>query len=150
MELVRSFLAPPLRTPFFEQAPEDQRHGVEAAGHVISAGIENPEVVTAALVHDIGKRHARLGVSGRVLASLMIRARLPLPSRFRAYRDHGPVAAEELTALGAPGLAVEFARHHHGPRPRSIQSVTWEILIASDQPAKTEDGTGAGISSFPT
>ena len=146
---MRSFLAEPLRAPFFEQAPADQRHGVEAADHVVSSGVKSPEVLTAALLHDIGKRHARLSVPGRVLASLMIRARLPLPARFWAYRDHGPIAAEELRALGAPGLAVEFAHHHHGPRPSSIESATWELLIASDQPPKTRDRAEAGISSFP-
>lgn len=144
-----SLLAPSLSVPFFDQPRADQRHGVEAARHV-AVVVEDTDVIVAALLHDIGKRHARLGVMARVTASLMIWARLPLPRRFRAYRDHGSFAAEELAVLCAPALAVEFARHHHGPRPGTIDNATWEILIASDEPAKTRNGLGAGISSIST
>lgn len=139
-----------LRGVFFEQAAADQRHGLEAARHVISAGVDDPDVEIAALTHDIGKRHARLGVMGRVAATVMIKGRLPLPARFLAYRDHGAAAAEELAALGAPALAVEFARHHHGPRPATIDQVTWGVLVDADQPAKTRGAEGAGISSSGT
>lgn len=148
--IARSWLGEQLQGPFFGQPPADQRHGVEAARHVIAAGIDDPDAVIAALTHDIGKRHARLGALGRVIATLMIKARLPLPARFRVYRDHGLLAAEELEAAGAPALAVAFARHHHGARPVTIDQEVWRILVESDQPAKTWGATGAGISSSRT
>lgn len=113
----------------------------------MTAGVETADAVTAALLHDVGKRHSALGVPARVVASLMIKMRLPLPTRFRQYRDHGRIAADELESLGAPILAVAFARHHHESRPAEVEPRTWEILIRSDQPAKTREGTGAGISS---
>lgn len=148
-ELARSILAPRLQTIFFEQTHADQRHGLESARHVMCSGKARPDLIAAALLHDVGKRHARLGILGRVAASLLIAARFPLRARFRAYRDHGPVAAEELRNIGAPEVAVTFARHHHGPRPDDIDPVDWAILVESDQPAKTRRPGEAGISSGP-
>lgn len=144
------FLPRGLQAVFFEQSPADQRHGLESARHVMASKTATPDLVLAALLHDVGKRHAGLGVFGRVAASLLIHARLPLPARYRAYRDHGPVAARELEELGAPEVAVIFARHHHDSPPTGFDPVTWEILLTADQPAKTREHARAGISSSST
>ena len=133
---VSNWLGPGLTTVFFSQPPADQRHGYHAATIVMASGGAAPDVVVAALIHDVGKRHSRLGVLGRSIASILIIARLPLTRRFRAYRDHGMLAARELGRLGAPGLAIDFALHHHGRRPPSIDQPTWELLVAADRPPK--------------
>jgi putative nucleotidyltransferase with HDIG domain len=135
-EEVESWLTPDQSWLFFSQSTADQRHGYQAAlvareGGLTSAG------VAAALLHDIGKRHARLGVIGRTCASLAIKLGLPLTRRWRLYRDHGETGSRELDALGSEPLIVEFARHHHGKRPPAIPNETWEILLLADQPAKT-------------
>lgn len=148
-EQVRSLLESRLQPIFFEQSHADQRHGLESARHVLASGRAQPDLVAAGLLHDVGKRHARLGVLGRVAASLLIGTGMPLPARLRAYRDHGPVAAGELADLGASEVAVAFARHHHGPRPDGFDPVTWAILVESDQPAKTQKPGETGISSAP-
>lgn len=145
--IVETWLEGGLATVFFEQGPADQRHGYEA-GLSILAGGGGPDAVVAAAMHDVGKRHARLGVLGRTLASVAIKLGLPLPERVVIYRDHGLVAAEELVELRAPDLAVEFARHHHGNRPASIDPHTWDLLIVADQP-KTRKQLAAGITSVP-
>jgi putative nucleotidyltransferase with HDIG domain len=90
----------------------------------------------AALLHDIGKRHARLGLIGRSVASVLILLGLPLGQRMRTYRDHGMVAARELVGLSLPSLVVDFAMHHHGRRPPTIDPGIWDALIHADQPAK--------------
>ncbi len=144
-EAVRAWLGPDMSRLFFAQASHDQRHGYAAALAVIAGGHSDPEVVTAALLHDVGKRHARLGVLGRSLASILIRFGLPLTGRMKAYRDHGLHAARELAEVGAPSLAVDFALHHHGPRPPSIDANTWNALKQADQPAKVKLGKGRGI-----
>jgi hypothetical protein len=90
--------------------------------------------VVAAVMHDSGKRHARLGILGRTIASLLIKAGAPLTPRMRLYRDHGLIAAKDLSALGAPGLAIDFALHHQGDRPASIPQHTWDMLVQADQP----------------
>lgn len=99
---------------------------------VVAAGFDDRVVITAALLHDIGKRHARLGIVGRSVASALILLGLPLTGRMAAYRDHGLAAARELADLGAPSLVIDFALHHHGRRPATIDDDTWDVLVAAD------------------
>lgn len=115
---------------FFAQADADQRHGYASAVSAGAAAPDRPDLVRAALLHDIGKRHAQLGAVGRSAASVAIRLGLRLPPTWRLYRDHGSVSAAELA--GAEAVVVDFARHHHGERPDSITPQDWDILIAAD------------------
>lgn len=116
---------------FLAQPALDQRHGYDAARFTLEAGASN-ETARAAALHDVAKRHARLGVLGRVIASILIKFGLPVRGRFKAYRDHGPIGAAELSAVGAPPLAVIFARAHHGDRPSDVDGATWSLLQAAD------------------
>jgi putative nucleotidyltransferase with HDIG domain len=118
---------------FFQQRRADQRHGYEAALTVFSRGMSG-EIVRAALLHDVGKRHAQLGAIGRSIASILILLRLPMMQRMKQYRDHGKIGADELEEIGAPGVAVQFARAHHGKRPESIDEATWSALEDADDP----------------
>ncbi len=133
---VDSCLTDPERAAFGEQAVADQRHGYEAARGAEAVLGADRSAVRAALLHDIGKRHARLGLVGRAVASVAIRLRLPLWERARLYRDHGPIGAGELSAWGAEPLVVEFARSHHGTRPPDIEHAVWEALRETDKPHK--------------
>lgn len=131
---------------FFSQSDPDQRHGYHAAQVVLASGTRSVPVIKAALLHDVGKRHARLGVVARSLVSVLIGLRLPLPSRGRQYRDHGEAAARELDEIGCEALVVEFARHHHGERPAGIPQATWDLLQLADEPPKTGDTLRGRIS----
>ena len=134
---IERVLQPELSEIFFDQPQYDQRHGFHAS-LMIRRLRPRPkdELVVAALLHDVGKRHSRLGLIGRSMASVFILLRLRLPERFARYRDHGPLAADELMHTGAPHLAVEFARHHHEQRPDSIAVADWTALQLADQPPK--------------
>jgi hypothetical protein len=145
-QAVRDWLSESECTLFFAQAPPDQRHGYSAALTVVDSGSGDSGTVRAALLHDVGKRHARLGVIGRVLASMLILLHLPLPGRLGVYRDHGEIAAGELEAIGAEQLVVDFARHHHRSRPSTIDVGTWDLLQKADQPPKTRAWNRPGIS----
>lgn len=117
---------------FTEQPVGDQRHGLESARYVSDAG-GSGDLVRAAALHDIGKRHASLGVMGRVLASIVIKLRLPAGRRVSIYRDHGPLGAIELEALGAPSHVVTYVRHHHGRRPATFEANEWRLLTRADE-----------------
>ena len=136
VEEVNRWLSPPLASLFFSQPAADQRHGYEAARLVLGTDTTREDVVMAALTHDVAKRLARLGVTGRTFASLLIKAGLPLGQRMSAYRDHGLWGARELRGAGAPPLVIDFAEHHHGERPRSISADDWDLLVSADQPPK--------------
>jgi hypothetical protein len=136
MAAVRGWLTPELLELFLAQPRADQRHGYRAALLVITAGSDDGDTIVAALLHDVGKRHARLGVLARSVASILIRLRVLQGPRVLAYRDHGLVGAGELARAGAAALAVDFAMHHQGERPSSIPEPTWDLLVAADQPPK--------------
>ena len=121
------------------QTDADQRHGLEAARYVRARG-GRPELVVAALVHDLGKRHAGLGIAGRVIASVLARLGLPTPGRLGLYLDHPALGAAELRNLGLDGLTSDYAAHHHGSRPPSIEPADWKLLSEADA---TFTGDGA-------
>jgi len=133
---VEGWLGKPFAGLFFSQPHVDQRHGYEAARTVLSSDLDDHDVVVAAALHDIGKRHARLGLIGRSFTSVAMKTSLPMTARMRSYRDHGRVAAEELADMSAPVVAIEFARHHHGERPASIPPRIWDTLQRADQPPR--------------
>ena len=120
------------RDLFWGQCPADQRHGLESARLVLRRRPARPDLARAALLHDVGKRHAGLGVAGRTMAATLGAVRVPLRGRWAAYRDHGPAGAADLEAAGAEPLVVGFARHHHGSRPDDIPTADWEELCRAD------------------
>lgn len=117
---------------------------------MVAAGVRDSDVTMAALLHDVGKRHSGLGIVGRSVASVLILLGLPLTERMQAYRDHGMVAARELAGLAVPSLVVDFAIHHHGQRPPTIDAADWEVLVAADRPAKPWSGRSRRITSADT
>jgi putative nucleotidyltransferase with HDIG domain len=144
--LIRTWLTPAQSAIFFEQPAPDQRHALHAARVVIAAGGEDQTALTAALLHDVGKRSAGLGVIRRSVASLLILLGLPLTRRMTRYRDHGTNGADELSKLGCDELVVEFARHHHDSRPDGFPSDLWDLLQTADQPPKPGTTLRARIS----
>jgi hypothetical protein len=130
---VGRMLPTPLLEIFVQQSSADQRHAYDAALSVIAAGVHDNDVQIAALMHDVGKRHSSFGVVGRTIASLLMLVDAPLTKRMARYRDHGRLGAEELDCLGAPQLAVEFARDHHRSRPGTIDQPIWSLLREADE-----------------
>ena len=115
----------------------DQRHGYLSASRVAAQIADRREVIRAALLHDVGKRHSGLNIIGRSLVTGLSKLGLGrLIGRKGGQADlyirHGELAAEELSELGAEPLVVVFARSHHAARPLEIDASTWEILVASD------------------
>ena len=117
---------------FWGQAGADQRHALSAARRVAAGFPERPELIRAALLHDVGKRHTRLGIAGRVIASLVEMVGLPGPGRLGRYLAHGAIGAADLEAAGCEPIVVAFARRHHGERPVEITVDDWAILTEAD------------------
>ena len=144
---VRHWLSADLANLFFEQPVADQRHGYHAALLVVAQGARDDQLIEAALLHDVGKRHSGLGVVGRSLASVLIAIGAPLTSRVERYRDHGLIGAQELARAGASRLAVEFAAHHPNERPQGFDEKAWSVLGNADQAPNTRTLMNLGITS---
>jgi putative nucleotidyltransferase with HDIG domain len=118
---------------FWAQAPADQAHAVACLRRVAAARPDRRDLARAALLHDVGKRHAPLGVVGRTAASLLALVRLPAPGRLGVYLRHAQMGAEDLRSVGAEALIVSFAAGHHGPVPEGISPDDWAVLVAADE-----------------
>ncbi len=136
VDWVARILDPAELAIFVSQGTADQRHGYAAGRHVEMSGWARDEVIRAALLHDVGKCHAALGIVGRVLASIALRLRIPVSGRFALYRDHDLLGAADLTRIGSPAAVVEYAATHHGRGSGTILSVPERrALDAADSPA---------------
>lgn len=129
-EMIAGVLGPHEARLFWAQPVIDQAHGVETARRVVDRG--RPDLAAVALLHDVGKRHAALGVVGRSIASALALLRIPVRGRYAGYLDHAEAGARDLVAAGCPPVVVEFARSHHGERPPGFDAVAWGILVAAD------------------
>lgn len=121
-------LSPELRRLFYRQRPQDQRHALEVA-HRVS---DTPELMEAALLHDVGKNDVHLGAFGRSFATLWGLMSLPVWGQWRTYLDHAAVGSDLLERHGAGSMAIAFSRHHPGPPPPGISSSSWAALSRAD------------------
>lgn len=110
-----------------EMAPADRRHAAGVARRVqLRLGHEaTPPVLAAALLHDVGKVDSRLGVYGRVVATLcgMVaddatvdrwRRRRGFTRRVGLYLQHPDIGGDRLELAGSDPLTVAWARQHQG------------------------------------
>jgi hypothetical protein len=116
---------------FWEQPAIDQRHSYQVARRTEAVLGDHPAALTAALLHDVGKRHSRAGVVGRSLATVLDVLRLPMPPDWRDYRDHERIGSAELAELGADPLTVAFAAGQR-PDPDTVKTRVWDALVAAD------------------
>ena len=126
---VTSALPTPLQGLFYAQAPEDQRHAFDVASRVG----DRPDLVVAALMHDVGKSVTGLGAIARSAATSWGWTGLPVWGRWATYLRHGSVGADMLADARAPILAITFAARHPGPVPRGIDADDWWLLAAADE-----------------
>ena len=131
-EVAEYLRSPAERDLFWDQPRADQRHALASARSVLAACPDRSDMVRAALLHDVGKRHSRLGPVGRSWA--VVSGALNRPSeRTAAYLDHGRLGSTELDRAGAEPLVVNYARDHHRSRPAEISPQDWAVLQAADR-----------------
>ena len=84
---------------------EDRRHSIEVLARFDerTTGASRAERA-AALLHDIGKLDSDLGVTARVLATMIG----PRGSRLTRYHDHVRLGVELLGSIGSDPVTVEL------------------------------------------
>jgi hypothetical protein len=121
LALARELLPAPLLDLFLSQHPRDIVHGASTARWLIARGEEDPDLLVAAMVHDVGKGHQRRADRAAYVA--LERAAASPGSRFELRRamartrDHSHSGAALLEAAGARPRVVELTLRHHDPRP---------------------------------
>jgi putative nucleotidyltransferase with HDIG domain len=120
----RAWLAPPLFALFAAQHPRDIVHSANTARWLLDRGHDDPDLVTTALLHDVGKGpqrpmdrsiyvltgHARLA---RVLGSSA--SRFELRRAVARTLTHSETGAHALREAGASARVVDLTARHHGP-----------------------------------
>lgn len=94
----------------------DRRHSIVVARRFVELRPQatTPEIAGAVL-HDIGKLGAGLGVVGRVVATVAG----PRTARLRSYHDHEALGAAALTEIGSDPVTVAMVAGH-GPASEDL------------------------------
>lgn len=121
-----------LRDLFFDQPVEDQRHGYDAGRWLLERDCDL-WMVQAGMLHDIGKRHARLGRWRRAIATVLRVSGMIPKGRLSLYNAHGPIGSKELAAAGADVRVVAYTAYHHGDRCDDLTADEWARLDEADK-----------------
>lgn len=131
-------------------ACHDRRHAISVARRlerllVGTSHAGDPRWLAAALLHDVGKLEARLGVLGRVAATLVIqgfgerevagwRAGSGWRRKASLYLAHGEIGAAMIRAAGGREEAARWAEAHHHLEmvPTALPGEVTRALAASD------------------
>ncbi len=132
-------ILPPAAAALFDAMPvADRRHALDVASHLRAAGVDDRDLLTAALLHDVAKGHRmRLWhrIAGVLLQAgaprLLNRLASPNPGSWRypfhLHLHHAPMSAEAARAAGCSERCAAFIR---GISPEmSLQAA----LIAADE-----------------
>ena len=115
----------------------DRRHAVAVAHRarrILGADGSSHPVLAAALLHDVGKVVPRLGMPGRVVATLAgLAGRRSLTPRVGQYLRHDALGAQLLAEAGSDPLTVAWAAEHHLPGERwTVPAAVGAALKAAD------------------
>ena len=131
----------------WERMPNhDRRHSITVARrveHSLAGTAHDGDArwVTAALLHDVGKLDAGLGVFGRVGATLAgaaaghdmaeaWSAKRGITRRFGLYLRHSELGAERIRVAGGREDAARWAAAHHTPEVWSSLAIPSDVVVA--------------------
>ena len=132
---VATVLSPPEHRLWRRMSGPDRRHAVAVARRVDKAmgGAAGKPVLAAALLHDVGKVEAGIGVLGRVAATAADVAGRRPGGALGVYLRHAEVGAELLQQAGSDPVTVAWAREHHLPPDRwTVPADVGAVLKAAD------------------
>jgi hypothetical protein len=124
IEQAARILTPEARALFARQAPQDQRHALAVYETLCQEGHTHQDLLTAALLHDVGKAAARLPAWQRgmfVLAERFVPGMLDHAMRSETgswggsladYAGHAEIGAHWTEKVGCSPLTVALIRRH--------------------------------------
>jgi putative nucleotidyltransferase with HDIG domain len=141
-EALLDYLTPAQLNLFQRMQPSEQAHAYEVFKHLESAGRTDPDLLCAALLHDVGKILHPLSIYDRILIVLGGRFFPGAARRWAAGKPrglclpfvvaahHAEWGAELATQAGATARTVELIRHHHDAPVLNPDSHTKRLLAA--------------------
>jgi len=139
---VEARLPPRLRALFCTMPKSEQHHAVKVSRSLEAQGLSDPDLITAALLHDVGKARVRPRLWERVLVVLgehFVPQRADLWSQgaprglrrgFVIRRQHPAWGVELAAAAGATPRTLALIRDHH--RPNVVDSELVALQAADD------------------
>jgi hypothetical protein len=134
---------------FRRQPNHDQRHAIGVARDVQNrlTGTEyadDPRWLAAALLHDVGKLDSRLGVYGRVVATVSGATAgrdhaeawsesRGFTRRVGLYLRHAELGADRIRIAGEPEEAAIWAAVHHDPTQWDELAIPEPVIVALDE-----------------
>lgn len=140
VERARQALSPQLMALFLNQRASEQVHSLRVFINLCDQGEQSPELLAAALLHDVGKSRYPLqlwervaAVIGQAIAFVQTASWSQAEPRgwkrpFVVARQHAAWGAEMAAAGGASPLTVELIRRHHDPVAASSVRPTDQLL----------------------
>jgi HD domain len=145
---VESVLTPDGFVIFRRQPNHDQRHAIGVARDVQTRladteHADDPRWLSAALLHDIGKLDSRLGIYGRVVAtvSATVAGRdsaehwatsSGFTRRVGLYLQHAELGADRIRIAGEPEEAARWSAAHHEPSTWADLPIPEPVVAALD------------------
>lgn len=138
-------LTPQARALFTEQAPQDQRHALEVYETLVDRAYTNRDLLTAALLHDVGKVGCQATPWKRGLLVLSDRFAPQVARWFcrdgargckdssTTYRNHAEIGARLAAEVGCSPLTIDLIRNHESTIDR-VQTER-DLLLAALQAA---------------
>ena len=146
---VETVLTPDGFVQFRRQPNHDQRHAIGVAREVQARLADRPYAddarwLSAALLHDIGKLDSRLGVYGRVVATVSGAAAgrehaeawsesKGFTRRVGLYLRHAELGADRIRLAGEPEEAAVWAAAHHDPSTWDDLPIPHDVVVALDE-----------------
>lgn len=136
-------LSPPLLTLFRQMRRADRRHSLHVMTTMVEQGHTHPDLLTAALLHDVGKTRHSITVLGRTLVVL---TKALAPKRYTQWgqeepkgwrrpfviaQQHPAWSAEILAEAGASPMVIVLALRHQTPLdgPPQSEEDEWLTLL---------------------
>jgi hypothetical protein len=133
------------RVLFLQMSRPDQRHSLAVFRQLRSAGRDDPELLRAALLHDVGKTGAGVCLWHRVIIvlarafcpSLLARLAQEHPGSwqhpFYLYLQHAPLGAARARLVGVSPEIEMLIREHHNLASSVLKGALAENLRALQQ-----------------
>ncbi len=126
-EQMAPYLSPAQLALFLSMSPGEQHHALAVLQHLLAGGHHHPALLTAALLHDVGKILCPLSVWER---TIVVVGQWLGGKRWAEWAEeksgcwrrpflvaarHAEWGAQLATASGASSLTIRLIRYHHTP-----------------------------------